>query len=88
MPTVKGQKEYERFLKGGKLTYSRAILAMCYSCISASGRDCESKGCPLYSHMPYRTGRTKKPVNLTGEEKKAVAERLRRGKDARRRRRV
>jgi len=78
MPKVKGQKEYERFKKGERLTYREMVLAMCYTCTGATTKNCDNPDCPLYlSKSPRAT-------TLSPEEQKAVAERLRRGKESKR----
>jgi hypothetical protein len=56
MGQVKGQNEYNKFKKGGRLTLKGAILAQCYSCngFGASNEDCLGlKSCPLYPYSPH-----------------------------------
>jgi len=56
MGVKKGQKEYQKWLKGGTLTRKQAILANCYACngFEDSACDCKAKkACPLYQFMPY-----------------------------------
>lgn len=62
---AKGYKEYQRFMKGDPLTYRQAVLAQCYVCngMDEGGDDCKGISCPLYQHMSYRTGKTKRPVS-------------------------
>lgn len=56
MGFIKGQKEYEKFKEGKKLTRKQAMLAQCYDCNGAeeSATDCQGKDCPLYEYQPYR----------------------------------
>lgn len=56
MGKLKGQTEYEKFLKGDRLSPKRAILAQCYQCngFEQSGSDCGGKACPLYAYSPYK----------------------------------
>ena len=53
----KGQKEYEQFKKGKRLSYKGSVLAKCYECMGFydGGReDCMGKNsCPLYQFYPY-----------------------------------
>jgi len=76
---LKGQKEYESFKQGKKLTHKQMILAQCYVCngLEEGGEDCLGKSCPLYPAMPYRRDRTKKKA--TPEQ----LERLKRAREAR-----
>jgi hypothetical protein len=82
---MKGQKQYERFQKGGALTPKQAILAQCYECNGEAegGEDCLGVSCPLYQYMPYRKGRQKKPGReLTQEQRTEIGARLKRARDA------
>ena len=56
MSILKGQREYERFKNGDRLTRKGAILAMCYVCNSEGegGVDCQGLECPLYQFFPYK----------------------------------
>lgn len=56
MSVLKGQKEYEKFKKGDRLTRKGAILAQCYICNGEGegGVDCQGASCPLYQYFPYR----------------------------------
>lgn len=56
MGILKGQKQYEKFEKGGKLTRREAMLAKCYECngYDESGVDCKVETCPLYQYHPQR----------------------------------
>ena len=56
MGMIKGQAQYGKFLKGGKLTRREAILANCYMCngLEDSAVDCQGKSCPLYPFQPYK----------------------------------
>jgi len=57
MGVVKGQKEYEKWEAGTRLTYRQAVLAHCYECNGLEeGRvDCQGRRCVLYAFMPYRS---------------------------------
>ena len=55
-----GRTALLKWVNGGKLTISEAILAKCCRCqgLYADGkRDCEVTSCPLYFRMPYRAGK-------------------------------
>lgn len=57
MGITKGQLEYQRFLRGEKLTRKQAILAQCFVCNGeeeGSRKDCSGISCPLYQWFPYR----------------------------------
>jgi len=56
MGKIFGQKEYHKFLKGGRLTRKEAILAHCYECngLESSRCDCLGVPCPMYQYHPYR----------------------------------
>ena len=56
MGQIKGQKEYEQFEKGEKLTRRQAMLANCYMCngLEDSRADCQGKSCPIYPFRPYK----------------------------------
>lgn len=56
MAMIKGQKEFEKFKAGERLTWKEAVLALCYICNGGpeGGVDCRGTSCPLYSKMPYR----------------------------------
>ena len=52
----KGQKQYNQFLEGKRLTFKGAILAKCYECMgfySDGKQDCCGSSCPLYQYYPY-----------------------------------
>ena len=55
MGIIKGQKQYEQFMRGENLSRSEAILAQCYICngFEEGGCDCLAKMCPLYQYFPY-----------------------------------
>ena len=56
MGMIKGQKEFEKWEEGDKLTRKEAMLAMCYDCNGReqSREDCLGrKTCPLYQYAPY-----------------------------------
>ena len=69
MGMIKGQKEYEKFRDGIKLSRKQAILAFCYECngFESSNEDCSGKDCPMYQFMPYK-GKKKGNVTKKGEE--------------------
>lgn len=48
--------EYERFIKGQKLSRKQAMLAQCYQCngFEESNEDCQGKDCPMYPYMYYK----------------------------------
>ncbi len=50
MGAIKGQKEYEKFKQGDKLTRKQAMLAHCYMCNGEeeSRADCQGHDCPMY----------------------------------------
>lgn len=57
MALIKGQREYERFMAGARLTRKEAILAQCYICngCKEGGDDCMGESnCPLYPFFPNR----------------------------------
>ena len=56
-PTSRGKTNLLKYLNGGKLTRSAAIIAKCCDCMGyhIDGRtDCQTAECPLYPFMPYR----------------------------------
>ncbi len=61
MGKIKGEREYNKFKSGDKLTRKQAILAQCYVCngLEESAEDCEGKSCPLYQYHHYRNKRKK-----------------------------
>lgn len=77
---MRGRRDYERFKKGEGLTHKQAILAHCYACngLDEGGEDCNGASCPLYQHMPYKTGRKKRLVSE--EERQRLAERLKKAR--------
>jgi len=57
MGLIKGQREWQRFEAGEKLTRAEAMKALCWDC---NGRedsrvDCRGFHCPLYQYAPYRS---------------------------------
>lgn len=56
MGKIKGQKEYEKFKQGEKLTRGQAMKANCYMCngLEDSNTDCQGTECPLYPFRPYK----------------------------------
>jgi len=57
MGKIIGQTPFEKYIKGEKLTRTKAILAKCYECngYEESNADCEIEGCPLYPYHPHRS---------------------------------
>jgi hypothetical protein len=53
---TRGQREYEKWESGVKLSRKQAILAHCYQCngFEESNEDCQGKNCPSYQFMPYK----------------------------------
>jgi|TARA_B100001964_G_C14031347_1_gene508426 hypothetical protein len=52
-----GKKEYEKHLKGQRLTYKEMLAAGCFSCMGfyIDGKhSCEIEMCPAFPAMPYR----------------------------------
>jgi len=51
----KGQTQYIKYLKGGKITRNQAIQAKCYDCdcMGETG-ECDIETCALYPYSPYR----------------------------------
>ncbi len=66
MGRVKGQKEYEKFRSGARLTRKEAIAALCYECngFEEGNVDCEGRSCPLYQFMRLKGVKSAEP----GEE--------------------
>ena len=56
MGMIKGQKEYEKFERGEKLSRKQAILAHCYQCngFEESNEDCQGTLCPMYQYSPSK----------------------------------
>jgi len=55
---IKGQREYDKWQRGEKITRTQAVLANCYSCngLEQSREDCcGDQSCPLYQFSPYRS---------------------------------
>lgn len=82
---MRGKREHEKFKRGEPLTHKQAILAQCFICNGAEegGEDCKGESCPLYQHMPYRTGRIKRQISEAQRLKGAEA--LRRYRESRQR---
>lgn len=81
---IKGQKPYEKFKEGKKLSYYQSILAQCYVCNGRDegGIDCNGSSCPLYRFMPYRKDKVKKVKKVLSEkERQEIRERLKRARD-------
>lgn len=72
---IKGQRDYERFKKGERLTHRQVILAQCYVCngMDEGGEDCKGVSCPLYQFMPYRAGKERRVLNERHREKSIEA---------------
>ena len=80
---IKGQKDYEKFQQGIKLSPIRAIRAQCYICNGEGGGgvDCMGTSCPLYPYLSSRKGKIKKPkLILTKSEKQIIRNRFLKGK--------
>lgn len=79
----RGGKEYNKFLRGEKLTRKEAILAQCYICNGAKdgGMDCKGSDCPLYGYMPYKKKRRAKRA-LTVEAKIKLCKNLEKAREA------
>ena len=62
MGKIKGQKEYEKFKAGDKLSRKQAMLAHCYMCNGEeeSAADCQGKSCPMYQFQHFRGKKTRK----------------------------
>jgi hypothetical protein len=52
MGRIKGQTQYEKFLRGERLSWKQAGLAKCYQCngFEEGNIDCNVPKCPLYQH--------------------------------------
>ncbi len=84
---IKCLRDYEKFLKGAKLSPIKAIRAQCYICNGddEGGIDCKGKSCPLYRYMSYRHGRIKKPKKILPENKiKAFKDRMKKVRESKR----
>ena len=77
MGMIKGQKKWEMFREGKKLTYRQAIYAMCYECngMEESNHNCmedeKEHGlikCPLYQDRPHRPHKPRKKRKVTPEQ--------------------
>lgn len=81
MGVIKGQKEYEKFEEGKKLTRKQAMLAQCFVCngLDEGGDDCKGTSCPLYQFMVYRAGKGKKKVSAKQLESLRRAREVKRG---------
>lgn len=65
MAMVKGKRQYERWLRGEKLTRKQAMVANCYNCngLDEGAEDCGGeRSCPLYSYFFYAHSRAYKPT--------------------------
>ena len=80
MAIIKGQKEYERFKTGERLSYKQSILAQCYVCngMNEGGEDCKGVSCSLYQYMPHRAGQKKRQI--TEPERQRLAEQLKKAR--------
>ncbi len=57
MAIIKGQRQYEKWKQGEKLTFKEAILAHCFECNGKeeSNTDCQgAKTCALYYYGAHR----------------------------------
>jgi len=69
---ARGQANYLKYLQGGRLSASQAIVAFCYSCEGNAGDgsyDCEDVCCPLYPWHPYQTATSPRLPNRAIPEK-------------------
>jgi len=67
-----GRANYLRYLRGGRLPASQAIVAFCYWCQGNAGDgtyDCEDICCPLYPWHPYKTANPARLPNRAIPEK-------------------
>lgn len=67
---AQGRKEYEKYIKGGRLTRGEQILAKCYDCCGGyadGAEDCGCKSCPLYPSHPYNPNLQKHGQGMTGK---------------------
>lgn len=58
-----GRKEYEKLVKGQRLTLGEQVLAKCYDCCGGytdGAEDCGCTDCPLYPSHPYNPNRQKR----------------------------
>jgi hypothetical protein len=57
MGMIKGQREWNKWKKGLKLSPKQAILAQCFECNGQedSRGDCQGHQCPLYLFQPYHS---------------------------------
>lgn len=59
MSGIKSKREYDKFLKGEKLSRKGAMLAQCYVCNGGESEDCGgSKTCPMYQYFYYAVKQT------------------------------
>lgn len=69
---ARGQADYLKYLQGGRLPASRAIIAYCYACEGDAGDgsyDCGDICCPLYPWHPYKTATSPRLPNRAIPEK-------------------
>ncbi len=73
---------YDKFLRGEKLTHKQAITAQCYICNGkgeGQGKDCYGRAvCPLYQFMPYNPQKQKKQISP--ERRAEIAERFKKAR--------
>lgn len=73
---AKGQRDFERYKQGKRLSPLHSIYANCYECNCLDGpSDCFVHTCPLYPYMPYGTKpaqkkQMKKKVDLIKDPQK------------------
>lgn len=75
---ARGSREYAAIADGAFLSDRKCILAKCYECCNgyADGRsDCEIRGCPLYSLMPYSSKKRPKKT-LSDEQRERASKRF------------
>ncbi len=71
-----GRANYLKYLRGGRLSASQAIIAFCYLCEGNAGDgtfDCQEICCPLYPWHPYKTANPARLPNRAIPEKNSDA---------------
>ena len=56
MGKIKGSNQYDKFLKGERLTRKEAMSAQCYVCNGPEDSNCDCQGvsCPLYQYRLHK----------------------------------
>lgn len=89
-PFKKGKESLLKFLSQAEVTRKEAMDAQCYQCCNGYKDgvfDCESAVCSLYQYMPYRTAKAREARPLNEEQREALAERFRIGREKKERER-